>query len=142
MKIVVVAHCLLNPGVRVRGFPVKKHNFGENIIQLPCPESIYFGALRWEVSKEQLDFPKYRRFCRKLFLPVADILEIHKENQITIIGVSKSPSCGAHTTTIGYKGGRVRETGHEHVLGKGVFFEEIEKELNKRGIKAVYKELE
>ncbi len=140
-NIYVIAHCLLNPLVRVKGFPVKKQSFEGNIIQLPCPESIYFGKLRWEVSKEQLDFPRYRRFCRELFLPIADILEQLKDYEIIVVGVSKSPSCAAQTTTIGYKGGKVKETKHEHVLGMGIFFEEIEKELKKRRIKVKYHEV-
>ena len=143
MELVVVAHCLLNPGVRVKGLAVNKLDIKGNVIQLPCPESVYFGKLRWEVTKEQVDIPMYRRICRELFQPIADILEQHKDSEITFIGVSKSPSCAAQTTTVGYKGGMIKkahEAKHEHISGMGVFFEEIEKELNKRGIRARYKD--
>lgn len=140
MKLTVVAHCLLNPEVRLEGLPCKKVSFQGNVIQLPCPESIYLGRLRWEVSREQLDFPMYRRFCRELFLPVADLLQQRKDWEIIFIGVSKSPSCAASITTVGYKGGRIKESKHEHVSGMGIFFEEIEKELKERGIKARYRD--
>ena len=142
MELVVVAHCLLNPGVRVKGLAGKKLDIKENVIQLPCPESIYFGKLRWEVTKEQLEIPMYRRFCRELFQPIADILEQNKDSDITFIGVSKSPSCAAKITTVGYKGGMIKKAHakHEHIDGMGVFFEEIEKELEKRGIRVRYQD--
>jgi predicted secreted protein len=143
MELVVVAHCLLNPSVRVQGLAGKKPGIKGNVIQLPCPESVYFGKRRWEVSKEQLEIPMYRRFCRELFQPVADILEQHKDCEITFIGVAKSPSCAALTTTIGYRGGiieKAHEAKHEHIAGMGVFFEEIEKELEKRGIRVRYQD--
>jgi len=74
MELVVVGHCLLNPAVRVQGLAGNKLDIKGNVIQLPCPESVYFGKLRWEVTKEQVDIPMYRRICRELFQPVADIL--------------------------------------------------------------------
>lgn len=143
MELVVVAHCLLNPDVRVRGLAGKKLDIKGNVIQLPCPESIYFGKLRWEVTKEQMDIPMYRRFCREAFQSIADILEQHKDDNITFIGVSKSPSCAAQTTTVGYKGGMIKkahEAKHEHISGMGVFFEEIKWELKKRGIEVRYQD--
>jgi len=44
---------------------------------------------------------------------------------------------------VGYKGGmikKVHEAKHEHIDGMGVFFEEIEKELEKRSIRARYRD--
>lgn len=155
VQIIVVAHCYLNPTVRLKGHvkrglagaPTESEHMGrlpgiggENLIQLPCPEAIYFGVHRWELTKNQLDFSAYRRFCRKIFEPYADILgALAREGaEIKILGVAKSPSCAAETTTIGYPGGRVKETTHEHIKAMGVFFEEIKSELEKRGIKAEY----
>ncbi|MDI6903173.1 MAG: hypothetical protein QMC77_05490 [Methanocellales archaeon] len=133
-RIQVVAHCLLNPTVRLG----KGAAFVVNmpVIQLPCPEASYFGLSRWEVTKNQLDFPKYRRFCRRLFMPYADVIQQLAEEgvRIEIIGVAKSPSCAAEMTTIGYQGGEIKQCEHEHVRGRGIFFEEIESELKKRGI--------
>lgn len=140
MKLMVAAHCLLNPEVRVRGVSGARLNVKEHVLQLPCPEYLYFGPLRWEVSREQLDFRRYREFCRGLFLPIADMLEQDKHSEITIVGVSKSPSCAAQLTTVGYRGGRIRETPHEHTSGMGIFFQEIEKELKERGIRAEFQD--
>lgn len=140
MQITVVAHCYLNPSVRLKGLGRLPKIEGENLVQLPCPEAIYFGFHRWEATKNQLDFPKYRRFCRKIFEPYADTLAaLAREGaEIKILGVAKSPSCAAETTTIGYPGGRVKETKHEHIKAMGAFFEEIKSELEKRGVKAEY----
>jgi predicted secreted protein len=107
------------------------------VIQLPCPELIYFGKFRWEVTWEQLNTAGYRRFCRELFEPYADMVEeLARGGDVIfeVVGVSKSPSCGCMTTTVGYCGGRVREVEHTHIAGRGVFIEEIERELEKRGI--------
>ena len=165
-QIYVVSHCLLNPAARVKGIkqltPIDTKN--KKIIQLPCPETIYFGINRRENTKDQFDFPKYRRFCQKLFQPYADMIEmLQKEGHtIIIIGIPKSPSCGVLTTTVSGKAektasaekeqekGQVKgqekeqEKGqekeknppstHEIISGKGIFIEEIEKELKRRQI--------
>ena len=146
-RINVVAHCYLNSETRVKGIKsIDGRNIqnqinssgGQNepIIQLPCPEIIYFGMNRRENTKDQFDFPNYRRFCRDLFMPYADMIEMFKKNgyQILITGVSKSPSCGALTTSVGGKAGKCDVFENRIEKGKGVFFEEIENELKKRNI--------
>ena len=136
-EIYVMAHCLLNPAVRLKGLkPPERSSLGDNIIQLPCPESIYMGPKRWEVTKEQLDIPNYRRFCRQIFQPAADTIEMlyHSGHPITLVGIPGSPSCGALTTSTGMEGGRLHETGHTHIQGSGIFFEEINRELEERCI--------
>ena len=140
--ITVIAHCLMNKPSRILGFnaPMFKHASTDakrqNIIQLPCPEMIYFGIDRREITKDQLDHPNYIRFCHELFKPFADMIEQFADTgmSIRIIGVPKSPSCGAELTTIGGKGGYVTDFTHEHVTGTGVFFEEIENELVRRSV--------
>jgi len=137
-EITVIAHCLINKLSRLKGIdaPCAMDINAKNIIQLPCPEMIYLGSDRREVTKDQLDHPNYRRFCRRLFKPFADMIEQFASEgmQIRIIGMPKSPSCGSEITTIGGKGGRVRDFKHEHVRGVGVFFEEIENELIQRSV--------
>ena len=136
-EIQVIAHCLLNPSVRLKGLkPPKRPNLSDNIIQLPCPEFIYMGPKRWEITKEQLDIPNYRRFCRQIFQPAADTIEMlyHSGHPITLVGVPGSPSCGAQTTSTGMEGGRLHEAEHTHIQGSGIFFEEIIRELEERGI--------
>ena len=141
----VVAHCFLNPKARVKGIKdidqmilkrIKNSDQAEPIIQLPCPEMIYFGINRRENTKDQFDFPKYRRFCRNLFLPYADMIEMFDKEgyQIIITGAAKSPSCGALTTSIGGEAGRCNSFVNTITEGKGIFFEEIENELKKRNV--------
>jgi predicted secreted protein len=137
-EIVVLAHCLLNKSSRIKGIRESPTIDTEamNVIQLPCPEMIYMGLNRWEITKEQVDHPNYRRFCRRLFRPFADMIEQFSNAgmRIRIIGVPKSPSCGSEVITIGGEGGFVKEFKHEHVKGVGVFFEEIENELVGRSV--------
>lgn len=105
-------------------------------MQLPCPEALYLGSERWAVTRNQLDVPQFRRFCRSLIVHYADLLEmLAKEGaRVHIVGVAGSPSCGVQTTSFGYAGGRVQEAEHEHVPGRGIFMEELIGELEWRGI--------
>ncbi len=138
-EVFVLGHCLLNPLARVKGVkpasPVDPK--GANVIQLPCPESMYLGMRRREVTKDQLDHPFYRRFCREIFTPLADMLEDLAANgfSIRIIGVPKSPSCGVRITSVGGEPGKSKEFHHSHAQEPGVFMEEIIKELRRRGVK-------
>ena len=103
---------------------------------MPCPEALYMGLDRWAVTRNQLDVPEFRRFCRSLIVHYADLLEMlaRQGKRIKIVGLAGSPSCGVDTTSSGYAGGRVRECEHEHVPGKGVFMEELMVELERRGV--------
>jgi predicted secreted protein len=135
-EITVLAHCLLNPSTRVKGLrPVPFQPEGP-LIQLPCPEALYLGLDRWASTRNQLDVPEFRRFCRSLITQYADLLEMlaRQGKLIKIVGLAGSPSCGVNTTSIGYAGGRVRECEDEHVPGKGIFMEEFMEELERRGI--------
>ena len=136
MQLQAVAHCLLNPHTRVKGLGPLDFKPEPPLIQLPCPEALYLGLDRWAVTRNQLDVPEFRRFCRSLIVQHADIIELlaSKGNSIRIVGVAGSPSCGVLTTSVGYQGGRVREAPHEHVPGMGVFMEELTRELEPRGV--------
>lgn len=141
-EITVAAHCLLNPFTRVKGLePVAFRPEGP-VVQLPCPEALYLGLDRWAVTKNQLDVPEFRRFCRSLITSVADLLEMLARGgaRLQIVGVAGSPSCGITTTSSGYAGGRVRECGHEHVCGRGFFMEELLAELERRQVPFVCEE--
>ncbi len=136
-EIQVIAHCLVNPNVRLKG--LKSHSSPDitgSLIQLPCPEIIYLGPKRWEITSEQLDIPNYRRFCRRILQPTADIIQVLYESghSIRLVGVRGSPSCGTLTTSTGMKGGRLHEAGHSHKQGQGIFFKEIIRELENRNI--------
>ncbi|WNY24662.1 hypothetical protein [Methanolapillus millepedarum] len=155
-KMYVLAHCLLNPAARVKGIrkPVpfdfhtdyfsrtKKPERSEFVIQLPCPETIYFGTARGTVTKDQLDFLKYRLFCADLFKPYAEMIEQFEKDgfSILILGVSKSPSCGVFVTTS--KKPSKTSPGFEEISvdGRGIFIEEIQKELKWRNVHFVLTE--
>lgn len=148
-EIRVVAHCLLNPSTRVKGlrplaFRLCPEAEGEGpLIQLPCPEALYMGLDRWAVTRNQLDVPEFRRFCRSLIIHYADIIEMlaKKGFRIRITGVAGSPSCGVCTTSSGYTGGRVRECEHANVAGRGIFMEELMEEMERRGVEVTVEEI-
>ena len=135
-EVAVAAHCLLNPLTRVKGLDSLAFSPAGPTIQLPCPEALYLGLERWAVTRNQLDVPQFRRFCRSLILNVADLLDMlfRKGARIRLVGVAGSPSCGVSSTSSGYAGGRVRECEHVHVPGRGIFMEELIGELERRGI--------
>ncbi|MCX6676724.1 MAG: hypothetical protein NTU95_02100 [Methanothrix sp.] len=75
-EITVAAHCLLNPLTRVRGLAPLLFQPEGPTVQLPCPEALYLGLARWAVTRNQLDVPMFRRFCRLLIEGYADLLEM------------------------------------------------------------------
>lgn len=142
-RILVVAHCLLDPWTRVKGLqPVAFEPKGP-VLQLPCPEALYLGLDRWAATKNQLDVPEFRRFCRELLWPCADLMEmlVPRGVKIIIVGVAGSPSCGIESTSEGYSGGRVHEAEHRRVSGRGIFMEELARELERRGLETDWMEV-
>ncbi len=135
-EVMVVAHCLLNPLTRVKGLAPVAFELEGPTVQLPCPEALYLGLSRWAVTRNQLDVPQFRRFCRALIEPHADLLEmlVREGASLRIVGLAGSPSCGVITTSSGYTGGLPRAAEHAHVSGRGVFMEELLAELEKRGV--------
>jgi len=144
MKLQVVAHCLLNPLTRLKGIRPAKFSAEAPLIQLPCPEAGYLGLDRWAITKNQIDMPNYRRYCREVFAHQVDLVEqfAKKGFKIEVVGVADSPTCGIASTTWGYHGGKIRPEPHEHIEGKGVFMEEIESELARRGVSFRFVEAE
>ena len=136
-KIQVVAHCLLDPATRLKGLRPVAFAPEPPIIQLLCPEAGYLGLDRWAVTRNQIDIPSYRRYCREIFGHSADLIEqfAKKGYEIELVGVEGSPSCGINSTTSGYTGGRIRPQEHSHVPGMGVFMEEVALELARRGVR-------
>jgi predicted secreted protein len=74
MELQAVAHCLLNPHTRVKGLEGPKFKAEGPQIQLPCPEALYLGLDRWAVTRNQLDVPEFRRFCRSLVTHHVDLI--------------------------------------------------------------------
>jgi predicted secreted protein len=132
----VVAHCLLDPEARLAGLGPVAFAAEPSIIQLLCPEAGCLGLDRWAVTKNQIDIPSYRRYCREIFHRSADLIEqfSKKGYEIEVVGVEGSPSCGINSTTLGYTGGKIRPQDHDHVAGMGVFMEEVALELARRGV--------
>lgn len=135
-EITIVSHCLLNPLTRVKGLSPVHFSPAGPVIQLPCPEALYMGLDRWTVTKNQMDVPQFRRFCRTIIVHYADLMEMLARGgaRLRIVGVARSPSCGVDTTSIGHTGGRVAEQSHAHVAGRGVFMEELLAEMERRGV--------
>ena len=75
-EITVAAHCLLNPLTRVKGLAPLPFRPEGPTVQLPCPEALYLGLERWAVTRNQLDVPQFRRFCRALIEHYADLLQM------------------------------------------------------------------
>lgn len=160
--ILIVSHCFLNTAAKVKRFKEQAAaeeetlrrellklaaDRGIQLIQLPCPEFIMYGAVRWGHTYEQFDNAFYRNRCRELLAPA--ILEIkeylaHPEEYrlLGVLGIDGSPSCGVKYTCRGDWGGEfsgreigpVIKTVHMEE-GRGVFMEVMEEMFQKNGIR-------
>ena len=148
-KIIVVSHCILNQNSRVLGiayYPgmineivdiLRKYEIG--IVQMPCPELIYTGLLRWSRTKEQYDIPSFRRHCREIASIIVDQIQNYLKKDfkvIAILGIDGSPTCGVEETSIGYIGGYLPDLTPSQeakfIKAPGILIEELQSELTKR----------
>lgn len=110
-KIAIISHCIINQNSVVKGeykdinifFPFIKKLFEENIgiLQLPCPETEYYGLRRWGHVKEQFDNCGYRKYVEKIVNSFVDIIKEYINNGYEIVGIygiAGSPSCGVNLT--------------------------------------------
>lgn len=110
-KIAIISHCIINQNSVVKGeykdinifFPFIKKLFEENIgiLQLPCPETEYYGLRRWGHVKEQFDNCGYRKYLEKIINSFVDIIKEYINNGYEIVGIygiAGSPSCGVNLT--------------------------------------------
>lgn len=110
-KIAIISHCIINQNSVVKGeykdinifFPFIKKLFEENIgiLQLPCPETEYYGLRRWGHVKEQFDNCGYRKYLEKIVNSFVDIIKEYINNEYEIVGIygiAGSPSCGVNLT--------------------------------------------
>lgn len=152
-KILVVSHCLLNTAAKVkrfkeqeaaeeealrREFLAKAVESGVQLLQLPCPEFVMYGPVRWGHTCEQFDNVFYRERCRGLLAPVISQLKEYlahpEEFQVLgILGIDGSPSCGVRYTCRGQWGGEFGGREIDNALktvhlarAKGVFMDEFE----------------
>ena len=151
-KVALIANCLLNQnakvceGARFRGVvsPVVEalRSRGYTLLQLPCPELAFAGARRWWAVYEQYDTPAYRAHCRRLAQAIAPLIEGHIRNgdEVILIGLDGSPSSGVRfTSTQRDWGGRPNhpEDDWEIEPRRGIWIEELEAELARRGLPPV-----
>jgi predicted secreted protein len=148
-KVALIAHCLLNQnakvceGARYRGIvsPVVEalRSRGYLLLQLPCPELAFAGVRRWWAVYEQYDTPAYRAHCRRLAQGIAPLIEQHLRHgaEVILIGLDGSPSTGVRFTSSKPDwGGRPNrpDDDWEIVARPGVWIEELEAELKRRGL--------
>ena len=149
MGVAFVAHCLLNQNSKVGDgahcagvyspiIDVLREK-GWRIEQMPCPELAFAGLNRFWAVREQYDTAAFRRHCARLATAVADVisLRVDKGEDVVLIGVEGSPSMGVTITSSDpTRGGRPEwpDGTAEHVIGEGIFVEELRRELNNRGI--------
>jgi predicted secreted protein len=131
-KIALVAHCLLNQNSRAIGLAKRSSVINEivefltlkkiGIIQMPCPEIAYAGALRKPQTREQYDNIKFRGCCRKIAKEIANQMQEYANCGVKleiVIGVDGSPSCSVNEVS-------------------GIFIEELRLKLDGRGISAPF----
>ena len=148
-RVAFIAHCLLNQNAKVEGGAKRPAMWepvidllrerGYTIRQMPCPELAFGGARRFWGVREQFDTPLYRRHCRRLASLVAAVMEKHVEahDDVVLIGVDSSPTMGIDfTPSAPHWGGKpdIGEDDSTLVRGDGIFLEELEAELEARGL--------
>ncbi len=165
LKIIFVAHCVLNTASKVvmyeedemeqeeklrLKFVGKALELGVQLVQLPCPEFTLYGANRWGHVSNQFNNPFFRSHCRKIISPF--IMELKEYlacpsrfEVLGIVGIDGSPSCGVNLTCsadwYGSFGNRnnLNETFNsvKMVNSKGIFFDELEKMLNEENLTSI-----
>jgi predicted secreted protein len=135
-KIVFVSHCLLNQNARPVGGEkyagaVKEllelfAEAGVGIVQIPCPQLEFNEGLnRKSRSKESYDTNGFRVKCQKLSCTIIEKIENYLRknyNILGILGVELSSTCGVYQI----------QNGRRNVPGKGIFIEELEKEMQRK----------
>ena len=157
-KILIVSHCLLNTASKVERFKEESVrseeqlrrevlreavDSGVQLLQLPCPEFVMYGSLRWGHTYEQFDNTFYRSRCRELLEPVVQQLKEYMadKERFRILGIDGSPSCGVRYTCRGQWGGEFGGRDLEPVLkdvrlekGQGVLMEVLGEMLSENGL--------
>src|SRR5579862_2966364 len=147
-KVALVANCPLHQNAKGRQgahypgvvTPVVEalRSRGYLLQQLPCPELAFAGVRRWWAVYEQYDTPVYRAHCRRLAQAIAPLIEqfLRRGDEVILIGLDGSPSTGVRFTSSKPNwGGRPNrpEDDWEIVPRRGVWIEELEAELARRG---------
>lgn len=140
-KVIFVSHCILNQNARAKSVEkcpgvVKefldyciKNDYG--IIQIECPQLQFEDLEREPETKEFYDNKIARNISRKIAKDVATKIKTYQASGYSvcgIFGVEGSPTCGAIKTHIKKDGRSIS------VRERGIFFEELEDELQKENL--------
>jgi len=144
-KVVFISHCIINTNAIAIGpktpniWPaiideivdcLQKNKV--SIIQLPCPEQIYYGLVREANAKNDIDNPAFRKLCKKIAEETINIIKQYINegfNVIAFIGRRGSPTCGVIRTHI-RRNNKIVE-----INGMGILIEEINKKIREERIK-------
>lgn len=151
-KIAVFCHCMLNvhsleenlaeyPGLEEDIIKIALDQ-GVGFVQLRCPDTRLHGIERLPMPKDSYDKPKIREnYRQQAESEIAQLKEFVKNGAeiVAIIGAEASPSCGIHYVAkwkqgIDKKDRKWPDT-VDFVEGRGVFMEELEKQMTEAGIK-------
>lgn len=162
-KILFVSHCLFNDGTKLKNQnPTEMEeerrekrkllhallDAGIELVQLPCPEFILYGANRWGHASSQFDTAFFRNESKNMLKPFLLQMEEYSSHPerfeiLGIVGINGSPSCGVRFTYDGEWGGEF--SGNPHLrdtlasLKKeekpGVFMKVFMEMLEERGYK-------
>ncbi len=152
-KILVVSHCILNTASKVVSYnkeeireetlnrkKLMNYVLDNNIqlLQLPCPEFVMYGASRWGHVKDQFNHPFFRKQCRDMLEPIIMQLREYASfperfQVLAILAIDGSPSCGNNLTCKGEWGGEFsgcpdfesKVKGLYMAKESGVFMEEL-----------------
>ncbi len=147
-RIMFVANCLLNANNKV--FEIARYQgmfsevirildrYGIGMIQLPCPETLYYGNQRWHASRNLYDNAGYRRFCREISSPMVDYMENYARVGYEVVGIltcDGSPSCGITKSSYCEDwGGRPKAVPRSLVSQPGIYMEELIELMKERGV--------
>lgn len=157
-RLVIAAHCILNVNAKIPPLAKQPGTYmealtpylerGAGIFQLPCPENDYLGMKRWGMTREQYDTPAFRAHCRSILTaPVNQIRNLVENGCVVeaVIGMDKSPNCGANETCIGFTGGEIcdgrpaaQEANIRFIPEKGIFFQILDQMLKAHNINAPF----
>ena len=117
-KILLVSHCVLNTAAKLKQFhtgevgqeDALRHQVVRaaldhdiQLLQLPCPELLQYGARRWGHTCDQFDNVFFRQRCREMLQPIVMQVQEYLANPeefevLGILGIDGSPSCGVDFT--------------------------------------------
>ena len=152
-RVAFVSHCVLNQNAKVAGiaqYPAAIRpvvdlllEYDAGIYQMPCPEMLYLGAMRWSQVRDQYDSPMFRRHVLGLATQVLDQAEDYRRSGYQVlcfVMIDGSPVCGLRKTPRPARpgevlGGMVRYLPEVAVSdGPGVFGETLQAEAGRRGL--------